>query len=436
MYRNLFDRIRNRISSPAAYSSFQKELDSKAVEQTLFNKFAGKSSFRAIVLPETLSVSSNKPESKIIRVRPLDLHDFMIPEPCSFTDSNQIKTCLALHPVAYPDSSYPFLGGNLEGVDPIGYGHIVECFYRSGPQSDGRLRGLTYRPSTIGLARDFNIGCLGVEIETGGGGSLASYASSNAKKASAAQKAFKRDKYQPYEPPPPGIQLGPFDLDTQVTEYVEKSIEENIKTYKTIDGKINSPITRVYNGMVEAFKGKVIKNGLLPKEILGQIPPDILHPGGSFERGIFIIDTARDFQRMAMAFESHFKFKMDLTDSYRTFNRQIGTKDKRIAASREILATIKPGMTDKQKAEIREKARLKKIEAATPGRSPHGWALAFDFNTRYNGKSGYASETFNWIMVNGPKYGFHSPPWARDGKGLEEWWHFEWIDTWKIYKKV
>jgi hypothetical protein len=278
---------------------------------------------------------------------------------------------------------------------------------------------------------------LGVEIETGGGGSLASYASSNATKASAAQKAFKRDKYQPYEPPPPGIQLGPFDLDAQVTEYVEKSTEQNITTKKTIDNKTNQPTTRVYNGMIEAFKGKVIQNGLLPKELVGQVPPGVVKSGGAtFERGVFLIDVIRDFQRMAMAFEQKFNMKMDLNDSYRTFNRQIATKNSRIASGNKILEKIKPEMTEEQKAEIREKAKLKKIEAATPGRSPHGWALAFDLNTRYDGKSGYASETFNWIMVNGPKYGFHSPPSLRDGKGLEEWWHFQWIDTWKIYKKV
>ncbi len=432
---NIFDRIRRSLSSPEAYSSFQKDLDSKAMEQIFFNTLSGKTSFRAVVLPENSTNSSNRPESKAIRVRPLDIHDFILPEPCSFQDHSKIKRVLAMHPVAYPDSSYPFLGGDLEGVDPVGYGHIVECFFKDGPQSNGNLRGLTYRPTTIGLARDFNIECLGVEIETGGA-SVGGYASSRGDKASKAQIAFTRDKYQPYVPPPAGVQLGPFDMDEKVNSYVVSSTVENIATYKTVDNKTNSPSKRIYNGMVEEFKGKVVSNGLLPKEILGQLPPGTVHPGGSFERGVVIIDTIRDFQRLAMAFENKFKMKLNLSDSYRTFNRQIKTKNKKINAGNEILAGITPEMSEKRKKEIQNKARLKKIEAATPGRSPHGWGLAFDMNTEYDGKFGYASDTFNWVMINGPKYNFHSPPHMRDGKGLEEWWHFEWMHTWKIYKKV
>ena len=436
MYKSLFDRIRNRISSPAAYSSFQKEMDTKAVEQTLFNSMSGKESFRAIVLPDDLNSSSNKPDSKIIRVRPLDLHDFMIPEPCSFALPKQIKTAVSLHPVAYPDSSYPFLGGELEGVDPVGFGHIVECFYKDGPQSGGRLRGLTYRPTTIGLARDFNLECLGVEIDTSGGGG-GSMASTNAKKASAAQIAFTRDKYQPYQPPPPGLVLGPYDLDTRVTSYVVNSTEDKIKSYKTVDGKTNSPRKFIYLGSVEAYKNKEIKNGLLPKEILGQLPSGIVAPSSTSQlKGVFVLDVIRDLQRLAMAFEKRFGQKMKLTDSYRTFNRQVSTKNARIKASNEILTKITPEMSEKQKKEITEKARKKKIEAAMPGTSNHGWALAFDMDSHFGGKSGFASETVNWVITEGPKYNFHSPPRLRDGKGLEEYWHFEYMHPNRVFKKV
>ena len=437
-YRELFNRIRTSLSSPEAYSSFQKELDSKAIEQTLFNKFAGKTSFRAVVMPENPSSTSNVPDSKIIRVRPLDIHDFILPEPCAFSDARKIKRVLSMHPVAYPDSSYSVLGGNAEDTDAVGYGHIVECFFKDGPQSDGNLRGLTYRPSTIGLASDFNMECLGVEIDTsGGGGGGGSLASTNPKKASAAQIAFTRDKYQPYQPPPPGLVLGPFDLDTQVTSYVVNSTVEKIKTYETVDGKRNSPRKLIYVGSVEAYKGKEIKNGLLPKEILGQLPADIVAPSGTSQlKGIFIIDVISDLQRLAMAFEKRFGQKIQLTDSYRTFNRQVSTKNARINASKTILAKIKEGMTDKQKKEIQNEARLKKKEAAMPGTSPHGWALAFDMNTHYGGTSGFASETVSWIITEGPKYNFHSPPGLRDGKGLEEWWHFEYMYRSRIYKKV
>ena len=434
-YRELFNRIRTSLSSPEAYSSFQKELDSKAIEQTLFNKFAGKTSFRAVVMPENPSSTSNVPDSKIIRVRPLDIHDFILPEPCAFSDVRKIKRVLSMHPVAYPDSSYSVLGGNAEDTDAVGYGHIVECFFKDGPQSDGNLRGLTYRPSTIGLASDFNMRCLGVEIDTSGGGG--SMASTNPKKASAAQIAFTRDKYQPYQPPPSGLVLGPFDLDTQVTSYVVDSTEAKIKSYKTVDKKTNSPRKKIYIGSEETYKGKEIKNGLLPKEILGQLPSGIVAPSSVSQlKGLFIVDVISDVQRLAMAFEKHFGHKLQLTDSYRTFNRQVSMKDKRILASQTILAKLKEGMTDKQKKEIREEARKKRIEAAMPGTSNHGWGLAFDMNSHYDGKEGFASETINWVIANAPKYNFHSPPRLRDGKGLEEYWHFEYMYTSRFFKKV
>ena len=164
-------------------------------------------------------------------------------------------------------------------------------------------------------------------------------------------------------------------------------------------------------GSAEAYKGKVIKNGLLPKEILGQLPSGIVAPSSVSQlKGLFIVDVISDVQRLAMAFEKHFGHKLQLTDSYRTFNRQVSMKDKRILASQTILAKLKEGMTDKQKKEIREEARKKRIEAAMPGTSNHGWGLAFDMNSHYDGKEGFASETINWVIANAPKYNFHSPP--------------------------
>jgi hypothetical protein len=82
---NFLTSFHKSLSDPAAYSSFQKELNSKVIEQIFFNSLAGKKSFRAIVLPQDLgATNASTGNSKILRIRPLDLHDFMIPEPCSF----------------------------------------------------------------------------------------------------------------------------------------------------------------------------------------------------------------------------------------------------------------------------------------------------------------------------------------------------------------
>ncbi len=168
-YKSLFSRIFQSLSSPESYSSFRKEMKSKMTQNTLFNQYSGKQSFRALVLPEDMgSTSATTENAKILRVRPLDLHDFMIPEPCSFAgDTEKIKKCLSMHPIAYPSTSYPFLGGTLEGAQSIGFGHIVECFFNEGPQSSGKMRGILYRPKIIGRNTSFDLSCIsGANIDS------------------------------------------------------------------------------------------------------------------------------------------------------------------------------------------------------------------------------------------------------------------------------
>lgn len=160
---NFFTSFHSALSDPKAYASFQKELNLKAVEQIFFNAFAGKKSFNAVVLPEDLGTSSSFSRgSKILRVRPIDLHDFILPEPCFFKgDPDKVKKIISLHPVAYPDTSYPYLGGNVETTEAIGYGHIIECFFKDGPQLAGRLRGITYRTKIVGTnKKGLDLSCI------------------------------------------------------------------------------------------------------------------------------------------------------------------------------------------------------------------------------------------------------------------------------------
>ena len=130
-------------------------------------------------------------------------------------------------------------------------------------------------------------------------------------------------------------------------------------------------------------------------------------------------DVIGDFDRLAVAFKNKFNQKLKLNDSYRTFNEQIKIKDKKL---KEAESLSNP-----------EEARKKRGEAAKPGTSNHGWGLAFDFSTHYKGKKGFESETFDWMMRNAPRFGFHSPPILRDGAGTDESWHFEWININKIW---
>ena len=37
----------------------------------------------------------------------------------------------------------------------------------------------------------------------------------------------------------------------------------------------------------------------------------------------------------------------------------------------------------------------------------------------------FRTPTYQWLYINGPKFGIISPFSLRDGSNLEEWWHFE-----------
>ena len=55
--------------------------------------------------------------------------------------------------------------------------------------------------------------------------------------------------------------------------------------------------------------------------------------------------------------------------------------------------------------------------AAWPGTSNHGWGLAVDLKLR--------GGEYAWMLANAPRFGWVNPLWARDGKGVEEPWHWE-----------
>ena len=166
MRKNFFTSFYNALSDPATYYSFQKEMNLKAVEQVFFNSFSGKSSFRAVVLPADVipdALSSRSSKIKAIRVRPLDIHGFILPEPCEEKNVERRKKIIAMHPVAYPDETFPVAGGNIEDAVPITTGMVVECAFADGPQS-GRLRGLTYRKSNV-YTTGINLECFGTVRE-------------------------------------------------------------------------------------------------------------------------------------------------------------------------------------------------------------------------------------------------------------------------------
>tara|TARA_R110000796_G_scaffold2374_6_gene9461 strand:+ start:848 stop:2185 length:1338 start_codon:yes stop_codon:yes gene_type:complete len=162
MANNLFTSLFNALSDPASYYSLQKEMNLKAVANSFFNSLAGVTTFDAVILPEDIGSLATFDGTQAVRVRPIGIYDMIIPEPCAFKDAATIKRVLALHPIAYPDSNIPHAGGNLKVPEPLPFdGRVVECFYKTGPNSNGKLRGLTYRPkASRGGTRGINLKCL------------------------------------------------------------------------------------------------------------------------------------------------------------------------------------------------------------------------------------------------------------------------------------
>jgi len=81
------------------------------------------------------------------------------------------------------------------------------------------------------------------------------------------------------------------------------------------------------------------------------------------------------------------------------------------------------------------KARLGD-QAATPGRSNHGWGVAVDFwwglptNLRKQEKYrqiGFTHPMYKWFFENAWRYGWYNPAALRDNVSLDEWWHWEFI---------
>ena len=92
--------------------------------------------------------------------------------------------------------------------------------------------------------------------------------------------------------------------------------------------------------------------------------------------------------------------------------------------------------------------------AAKPGSSPHGWGLSLDFGevagmqearakslgvgrgtpapARYTREN---SKIYQWLAVNGPKYGWYNPYRLADGKGMDEAWHWEYWGFYTLTKE-
>ena len=104
-------------------------------------------------------------------------------------------------------------------------------------------------------------------------------------------------------------------------------------------------------------------------------------------------DAAQALISMNEAFRARFGENIAIDLSYRSYDDQV--------AMRQALGSI----------------------AARPGTSNHGWGTAFD-TWEWQAYS-FGSARYEWLVANGPTYGWVAPAWARAGGSNPEYWHFE-----------
>jgi len=149
------------------------------------------------------------------------------------------------------------------------------------------------------------------------------------------------------------------------------------------------PYTAVYQGAYGDGAGMIIENGNYPEALLKRVSTD--HAAGPFK---MLADVVDDFNRLAEAFHADLGKKLPINGGMRCYS---GGKY----------------------CQVETKCRKGK-KASTPGKSQHGWGVAFDYDS-----GGFGSPAYNWMIANGAKYNWVHPGWAKPNGSNPESWHME-----------
>jgi murein DD-endopeptidase MepM/ murein hydrolase activator NlpD len=123
----------------------------------------------------------------------------------------------------------------------------------------------------------------------------------------------------------------------------------------------------------------------------GEVPASELCPATS-DGQLLRCDAAVAYRLMEQAFLAETGTPLCITDSYRS------------RAGQEQLYLTKPDL------------------AAVPGTSNHGLGLAVDL---CGGVEQFGTAEHQWVVTNGPRFGWVHPDWAAAGGSRPEPWHFE-----------
>lgn len=135
------------------------------------------------------------------------------------------------------------------------------------------------------------------------------------------------------------------------------------------------------------------QNGRIPLETLALIPwtaNQSFNPNRRLRK-----DAFQALNAMNDSFKKAFGRNLPINDGYRSYDEQVQAKQQYGG------------------------------EAAEPGYSNHGWAVAIDVGTVSQGRIGFDSSEYSWLKSNAGKYGWVHPPWAEPNGRIPEPWHWE-----------
>ena len=126
----------------------------------------------------------------------------------------------------------------------------------------------------------------------------------------------------------------------------------------------------------------------------GRIPLEALTPIPWAPKHLLREDASVALAAMNEAWKARFGYEMPINDAYRDYEGQVQAREDWCR-------------------------RGKCNNAADPGTSNHGWALAVDIQVGWN------DAEYQWLKQNGSLYGWVHPPFAEPGGSAPEPWHWE-----------
>ena len=158
--KNIFTAFFDTMADVKSYFDFNDEQTTNLISEKYFNSLRGKDSFNAIILRIKKENPNNQATGKssggrylLAVVRPIDLHEFILPNPANAALSNdRVDELVDMHPTAVSDF--------VSTENRYAVGDVIECYYETqGPQFEGAQRGLRFRQHIVGQAVgrfDFN----------------------------------------------------------------------------------------------------------------------------------------------------------------------------------------------------------------------------------------------------------------------------------------